>query len=144
MAFKVNATVEPHYPIRRSQITKAAVGTLERVDAKGDISVNIAVIGDRKMRILNREFRGIDKTTDVLAFPFDALKEGAKGFVNPPDSELLNLGDVIISYPQLLVRAAKENMLVDDMLNLLIVHRDIAFVRLRPRKTPGGFCYGKA
>lgn len=127
MAFFVNASVVPHYPIKRSQISKAAKATLEKIDAKGDIRVDITVIGDRKMRELNREFRGQqDKTTDVLAFPFDdhkTLPENSKGrFVNPPGSEILNLGDVIISYPQLMVRAAKENMLVDEMLNLLIVH----------------------
>ncbi|HEY4695095.1 MAG TPA: rRNA maturation RNase YbeY [Candidatus Nanoarchaeia archaeon] len=122
MALDVRATVEPHYPIRRSQIIKTAKVTLEKIAPTSDTSVAIAIIGDRKMRVLNRDFRGQDKTTDVLAFPFDAQSQGSSGFVNPPNSEVLNLGDVIISYPQLLVRAAKEDMLVDEMLNLLVVH----------------------
>ncbi len=121
VAFLINATVEPHYPIKRSQITKAARSTLTAIDPAGDVRVDISIIGDRKMKVLNRDFRGLDKTTDVLAFPFTGEKEGVGGFVNPP-TEVLNLGDVIISYPQLLERAAKEDMLVDDMLNLLIVH----------------------
>ncbi len=119
MAFFVNATIEPHYPIRRSQITKAAKATLALIDPKGDVQVDISVIGDRKMRILNRDYRGMDKTTDVLSFSFEEAKqlpENSK-FVNPPVSEALNLGDVIISYPQLLERAAKEDMLVDNMID---------------------------
>lgn len=122
MAFKVNATVEPHYPIKRSQLTKAAKATLEKMDVKGDVRVDISVIGDRKMRFLNKEFRGIDKSTDVLSFSFEMEGKSKTKFVNPPDINYLNLGDVVISYPQLLERAAKENMLVDEMANLLVVH----------------------
>ncbi len=122
MAFLVNATIEPHYPLKRSQITKAAKQTLEKMDVKGDVRLDVSVIGDRKMRALNKEFRGIDKSTDVLSFSFELEGKNKTKFVNPPDPSYLNLGDVIISYPQLLARAAKENMLVDEMLNLLVVH----------------------
>jgi probable rRNA maturation factor len=37
--------------------------------ARGDLSV--AVVSDRRMRALNRQFRGKDKVTDVLSFPSD-------------------------------------------------------------------------
>src|SRR6185503_15119412 len=37
--------------------------------AKGDVSV--AIVSDRRMRALNRQFRGKDKVTDVLSFPSD-------------------------------------------------------------------------
>lgn len=48
--------------------------------AKGDLS--IAIISDRRMRALNRQFRGTDAVTDVLSFPSDT-----RGF----------LGDVVIA-----------------------------------------------
>ena len=48
--------------------------------ARGDISV--AVVSDRRMRALNRQFRGHDKVTDVLSFPAESA-----GF----------LGDVVIA-----------------------------------------------
>lgn len=122
MAFLVNAVVEPHYPLSRKLLKKAATKTLELMDVKGDVSLDISIIGDRKMRNLNKEFRGKDTSTDVLSFSFELNDKKAAKFVNPPNSNYLNLGDVIISYPQLLEKAAKQNMLVDDMANLLVVH----------------------
>ena len=122
MAFLVNAVVVPHYPLSRKLLKQAATKTLELMDVKGDVSLDVSVIGDRKMRALNKEFRGQDKSTDVLSFSFELSEKKKDKFVNPPNSNYLNLGDVIISYTQLLEKAAKQNMLVDDMANLLVVH----------------------
>ncbi|MGE0363776.1 MAG: rRNA maturation RNAse YbeY, partial [Vicinamibacterales bacterium] len=35
--------------------------------ARGDVTV--ALVSDRRMRSLNRTFRGVDRVTDVLSFP---------------------------------------------------------------------------
>ena len=48
--------------------------------ARGDLS--IAIVSDRRMRALNRQFRGKDKVTDVLSFPADS-----RGF----------MGDIVIA-----------------------------------------------
>ena len=48
--------------------------------AKGDLCV--AIVSDRRMRALNRQFRGKDKVTDVLSFP-----SGERGF----------MGDIVIA-----------------------------------------------
>ena len=48
--------------------------------AKGDLS--IAIVSDRRMRALNRQFRGKDKVTDVLSFPAES-----RGF----------MGDIVIA-----------------------------------------------
>ncbi len=39
------------------------------------VELSVVVVGDHLMRRLNREFHGVDETTDVLAFPFE---EGAR------------------------------------------------------------------
>ena len=41
--------------------------------------VSIAVVGDVTMRRLNRDFHDADRTTDVLAFPYDAELDGTEG-----------------------------------------------------------------
>ena len=120
--YKVGVFVEPHYPLRRAQLSRACIKALEMMKVRGHIEVAISVIGDRKMRKMNREFRGIDKPTDVLAFPYTLDNSQSKEFVTPPTQKYLNLGELLNSYPQLLDRAAKESMLVDDMTDLLVVH----------------------
>lgn len=120
--YKVNVFVEPHYPLKRAQLSRACIKALEMMKVKGNVEVAISVIGDRKMRKMNREFRGIDKPTDVLAFPYTLDNSRPKDFITPPTQKYLNLGELLISYPQLLNRAAKESTLVDDMADLLVVH----------------------
>lgn len=55
--------------------------------ARGEVSV--AVVSDRRMRALNRQFRGKDSVTDVLSFP--SSEHGAR----PPASPFL--GDIVIA-----------------------------------------------
>jgi rRNA maturation RNase YbeY len=48
-------------------VRAAAVRQLGRAGARGELSV--LLVGDAKMRRLNRSYRGTDRTTDVLSFP---------------------------------------------------------------------------
>ena len=56
--------------------------------ARGDLS--IAIVSDRRMRALNRQFRGKDAVTDVLSFPSDPSAPGGAG-------ERAFLGDIVIA-----------------------------------------------
>jgi len=82
----------------------------------GSVEVSIAVVGDRKMRAMNKKYRGMDRTTNVLSF---SQVEGERTPL--PDGELF-LGDVIVSYPVVITEAARENMLIDDKINELVEH----------------------
>ncbi|HEY7448628.1 MAG TPA: rRNA maturation RNase YbeY [Vicinamibacterales bacterium] len=53
-------------------------------------SVTLALVGDRRVRALNRRYRGVDRVTDVLSFTADA-PAGEVGAVGP------FLGDVVIA-----------------------------------------------
>ncbi len=55
--------------------------------ARGEVT--IAVVSDRRMRSLNRVFRGKDTVTDVLSFPVGAVVDDG------PGADLL--GDVVIA-----------------------------------------------
>ena len=69
-------------------IEKAAEAALEAENCLGEVSV--AVINDDLMKRMNHEYRGIDRSTDVLSFP---SAEGEK-ILSAPDGFL---GDIAIS-----------------------------------------------
>jgi probable rRNA maturation factor len=70
-------------------------------------SVTIAFVSDKNIQKLNREFRRVDKATDVLSFPADE-----------PD----NLGDVAISVETAAKQAEENGLSFDDEIAQLILH----------------------
>ena len=112
---------------------------LERVCAAVLVSegvcqqVSVVIADDETVRLLNSEYRGLDKTTDVLSFAFDnegeyygvgvAASEWSadEEFVLPP-GESAGLGEVIVSYPQALRQAEEAGHSVQRELAHLITH----------------------
>ena len=77
----------------------------------------VSLVGDRRMRRINRVFRGKDRTTDVLAF---AMREGRA----PHRSRLaaMMLGDVVISVPTAMRQARAGGHSLDEELVILLIH----------------------
>ncbi|MBA3818008.1 MAG: rRNA maturation RNase YbeY [Deltaproteobacteria bacterium] len=84
-------------PLRRRLEVEVArmVRAAARTDGRKDFEVSLRITTDREIRVLNREYRGKDKPTDVLAF---AQREaaGSEG-AGMADLHPELLGDVIIS-----------------------------------------------
>lgn len=76
---------------------------------KRESSATIAFVSDKEIRELNRQFRGVDKATDVLSFP-------AHG---PDDSEL---GDIAISVDTAAVQAKDNGLKFEGEIAQLILH----------------------
>ncbi len=76
-----------------SLIEKACEATLKNEGAADDYEVNVTLVSDRKIKELNRDFRNIDKSTDVLSFP---LGEDGEYDENPENGALM-LGDIVLS-----------------------------------------------
>lgn len=110
-------STESRFPVNRKLIKGVVEKFLSEQKIKSEVEVSILVVGDRKMRELNKIYRGLKESTPVLSF---SLGEG-KPFVNPPDG-ILRLGDIVISYPQMVTLAANENKLIDQKIGELIRH----------------------
>ena len=108
--------VESRYKVNRKRIKKAVSKVLTQHEMKGPAEVSIAIVGDRKMRALSLKYKGEDKTRNILSF---SMSEGESTYL---DSEVLRLGDIVISYPQVIKEASEEEMLVDDKIDTLIEH----------------------
>lgn len=116
MAVSVQIYVESRYKVNRKRIKETVMRVLSEKQILSPVEVSIAIVGDRKMTALNKKYRGLDKTTNVLSF---SQTEG-EGMVAP--SEKLMLGDIVISYPVMIEEAARENMLVDNKICFWVEH----------------------
>lgn len=111
---------ESHFPVNRKKIIEAVTIALgKKVNASTEVSITI--VGDRRMHQLNKQFRHIDATTDVLSFPQNDPSQKTAPFVEAPD-HVLHLGDIIVSYPQAVEEAGEENKMVDDQIIFLVLH----------------------
>lgn len=120
MAVRIDIFTSPHYPVSRKVIRKSVEETLGKVGIKSFVQVAISIVGDRKIRSLNRKFRGQDQPTNVLSFPLNT--PGTDLDSTQPTGKNVPLGDVIISYPVARLEAARDNVLVDQMIGRLTVH----------------------
>lgn len=83
---------------------------------KADKELSVLITDDEEMRTLNKRFRGIDRTTDVLSF---AQESGA---AEPAAGDSSLLGDVIISMDRAEAQAREYGVSVDEELGRLLVH----------------------
>ncbi len=74
---------------------------------KSESSATIAFVSDKRIRELNRQFRGIDKATDVLSFPAE---------------EETNLGDIAVSVETAAAQANENGLSFEDEISQLILH----------------------
>ena len=72
-------------------------------------SATIAFVSDKRIRGLNRQFRNIDKPTDVLSFPADG----------PGKS---NLGDIAVSVDTAAAQASENKLTFENEIQQLILH----------------------
>lgn len=118
---------DPRYDVNKTAISAMVVSVLQKYNIGGKVEIGINIIGDRKMHELNRKYRGIDSTTDVLSFALEDHHLGSLahipriGFVSSPD-KWLRLGDIVISYPQALEDASMDGIAVDEEIKTLVEH----------------------
>lgn len=87
--------------------------TLKKCDVNNGV-VSITFIDNDKMHEMNREYRGIDRTTDVLSFAFeDNLTY---------KTEIRFLGDIFISIPKMKEQAIEYNHSEKRELSFLVCH----------------------
>lgn len=84
--------------------------------ARGEVTV--ALVGDRQIRSLNRRFRGLDRVTDVLAFPMDGAAAGPGPLASGPRY----LGDIVIATDRARRQARAEGHSLTTELRVLALH----------------------
>ncbi|PIR80414.1 MAG: rRNA maturation RNase YbeY [Candidatus Levybacteria bacterium CG10_big_fil_rev_8_21_14_0_10_35_13] len=112
--------VESRYKINRKRIKQTIEKTINKNGMSGPVEISVAIVGDRKMRQLSKKYKGEDKTRNILSF---SQTEGEALKVQDNNSRnVLRLGDIVLSYPQVIDDASRDEMLVDDKVDQLIEH----------------------
>lgn len=119
---------DSRYSVNKLAVQATVLEVLQRNNISGNIEVGVSIVGDRKMHEINKKYRGIDSTTNILSF---ALEDPASqprlqhipkvGFVKAPDN-VLRLGDILISYPQVIQDASTDGVSVEEELRFLVEH----------------------
>jgi probable rRNA maturation factor len=108
--------VESRYKVNRKRIKQVIKNAFAKNAVDGAVEVSIAIVGDRKMRELSKKYKGEDKTRNILSF------SQAEGEPIKVPSDRLRLGDIVLSYPQVINDAVRDEMLVDDKVDQLVEH----------------------
>lgn len=99
-------------------ITKALEVAAQIHKIKTIVQVSVSLVGDQEIQDINKDYRGIDKITDVISF---ALDEGEEfSIIDGPEESLL--GEIVICLPQTLRQAEEYGNSVERELCYLTVH----------------------
>lgn len=113
----------------RSLALTVIEASLDHAGCPYEAEVNLLLTMNEDIRRINKEFRDIDKETDVLSFPmadfetageFDFLEEAYDCF-HPETGELL-LGDIVISKERVLSQAGEYGHSILREYSFLIAH----------------------
>lgn len=106
MTFYVENEVDAEFPFDINKIVEdVAAAALNLEKCPYEIELNVLITDNEGIRTFNKEYRDIDKETDVLSFPnvdyeepaqYSKLEENEADYFNPETGELL-LGDIILS-----------------------------------------------
>lgn len=81
-------------------ISRAVLAALRAEGIDRPCQISVLLTDDEGIHRLNRDFRGVDRATDVLSFPANELKAGhfdAKSCETDPKTGRIVLGDMAIS-----------------------------------------------
>lgn len=96
----------------KALIEKSVAAVLKVEELDENVEVSVSFVGDEEIRELNRDYRGVDKSTDVLSFPMD-------------DEFILDnriLGDVIINTRRVMEQAEELGHSNEREFSYLTVH----------------------
>lgn len=101
-----------------TEAARAAIRTSGRVQHECELSVILT--DDRELRMLNKEHRGIDAPTNVLAFPGEPLEDD-EGSYTAMDRPLV-MGDILTAYETMVREAAEAGKPLREHLAHIVVH----------------------
>lgn len=131
MIFYVDQDVRYDFSFDPEEVGRqVAECVLEREGCPYEAAVSLLITDDQGIHEMNRQFRGMDKPTDVLSFPNLSYEqpgdfsdvEGMFADCFEPDLGALNLGDIVISGERVFAQAEEYGHSVKREFAFLVAH----------------------
>lgn len=103
----------------RALVKHCCSETLYEEGYKGDYEVSVTFTDNSGIRQINKEYRGIDRETDVLSFP---MTDEGEEFTLDPETGCYNLGDIVISLEKAVSQSGEYGHSFDREVAFLTVH----------------------
>lgn len=110
MTINIDKEVELHFDFPEDEyIEKVILSAMDYVKCPYEAEVNVLFTDNDGIHEMNRQYREIDRPTDVLSFPmveyetpgnFERLEQEQEDCFHPETGELL-LGDIVLSYDKI-------------------------------------------
>lgn len=131
MTINIEKEVELNFDFAVDEyVEKVIMAAMDYVDCPYEAEVNVLFTDNAGIHEMNREYRKIDRPTDVLSFPmvdynvpgnFDNLEEEQGDCFHPDTGELL-LGDIVLSCDKIREQAAEYGHSELRELSFLVAH----------------------
>lgn len=131
MTFYVENESERTFPFDVEELTaQVAEAVLDAEECPYEAEVNVLITDNEGIRLYNREYRRIDRETDVLSFPnipfereadFGVVEENEADYFQPDSGELI-LGDIILSADRIYSQAESYGHSVKREFAFLVAH----------------------
>ena len=122
---------EVKLPVDCEGLAKEVIeAALDEAECPYEAEVNLILTDNDAIQEINRDYRQIDRPTDVLSFPmidfekesdFSHVEEAVEDYFNPETGELI-LGDIIVSVEKVIEQAEKYGHSRERELAFLIAH----------------------
>ena len=115
----MNNQTEVKVPVGiRLLIRKCCHAVTESENFQGDSEVSVSFVNDEKIHALNKQYRDVDRSTDVLSFPMG--EDGVYDLNNETGAYIL--GDIVISLETALRQASAYGHSLEREIGFLTVH----------------------
>jgi len=106
------------------QLLEKVIKETAKIEGVLDGEVAVSLVNDQMIHELNKNYRGIDRPTDVLSFAMNEEIDEDMEFIYDEEEESIpnTLGDIVISIPRTIEQASEYGHSFERELGFLTIH----------------------
>ena len=121
MELEFENRLDPKYDVWEEKYRCLGELVMKTLNIAANYEVDFSFVGDEDIHALNRDYRGVDRVTDVISFAFED-DENEKSLIVPSTDVPIMLGEIFICVPQALRQAKEYGNSEFRELSFLFVH----------------------